>query len=189
MAKIYVASSWRNHAQPGVVVMLRELGHEVYDFRNPANGEELRTGARGTGTGFQWSEIDKDWQKWTAKQYRTALDHPLAEKGFHFDFDAMKWADICILVLPSGRSAHLEAGWCAGRGKPVYVLTQDGEEPELMAKMCTAICTDWSELQQALAKAPDQDREPTPAEAAKIMPMGGRYECMTCGGDVRGCMC
>lgn len=28
--KIYVASSWRNLAQPGVVTMLRKTGHEVY---------------------------------------------------------------------------------------------------------------------------------------------------------------
>lgn len=62
----------------------------------------------------------------------------------------MEWADACVLVLPSGRSAHLEAGWFAGKNKPVYVLTRDGEEPELMAKMCTAICTSFSELMDAI---------------------------------------
>lgn len=36
MAKIYVASSWRNQHQPQVVSFLREQGHEVYDFRHPA---------------------------------------------------------------------------------------------------------------------------------------------------------
>lgn len=33
MAKIYVASSWRNVFQQDVVGILRDLGHEVYDFR------------------------------------------------------------------------------------------------------------------------------------------------------------
>ena len=32
MAKIYVASSWRNQYFPEVVKKLREYGHEVYDF-------------------------------------------------------------------------------------------------------------------------------------------------------------
>lgn len=32
-------------------------------------------------------------------------------------------------------------------------------------------------------------REATPAEQQKLLPMGGSYECSTCGGDVRGCMC
>lgn len=141
MAKIYVASSWRNLAQPGVVTMLRAGGHEVYDFKNPPHG-------RG---GFGWKEIDPNWQQWTAAQYREALKSPHAEDGYRSDMDAMEWADICVLLLPSGRSAHLEAGWFAGKGKPVYVLTRDGEEPELMAKMCTAVVTSWGELQDALA--------------------------------------
>lgn len=49
MAKVYVASSWRNQHQPQVVSFLREQGHEVYDFRHPAGK-----------TGFQWSQIDKN---------------------------------------------------------------------------------------------------------------------------------
>jgi len=33
--KFYVASNWRNQYQPRVVELLRLMGHEVYDFRNP----------------------------------------------------------------------------------------------------------------------------------------------------------
>ena len=33
------------------------------------------------------------------------------------------------------------------------------------------------------------DREATPAERSKVNSMGANNECMTCGGDVRGCMC
>ena len=35
MARIYVASSWRNKYFPEVVECLRAEGHEVFDFRNP----------------------------------------------------------------------------------------------------------------------------------------------------------
>lgn len=38
--RIYVASSWRNTHQPEVVAKLRELGHEVYDFREPEDALE-----------------------------------------------------------------------------------------------------------------------------------------------------
>lgn len=38
MAKIYVASSWRNKYYSEVVDTLRAAGHEVYDFRNPPHG-------------------------------------------------------------------------------------------------------------------------------------------------------
>ena len=60
MARIYLASSWRNQAQPAIVGVLRKNGHEVYDFKNPPNG----------AGGFSWLDIDKDWENWTAKEYR-----------------------------------------------------------------------------------------------------------------------
>lgn len=147
MAKIYVASSWRNELQPGIVKQLREAGHEVYDFRNPPDacrGEIM--GGRGTGSGFQWSEIDSEWKSWTAEQYRSALNHPAAHRGYQSDLRGMQWCDICLLVLPCGRSAHLELGWCEGRGKKTIILTRDGEEPELMAKMADGICTSMDEV-------------------------------------------
>ena len=45
MARIYVASSWRNKYQPEVVTALRKAGHEVYDFRNPKDnpGGKIQT--------------------------------------------------------------------------------------------------------------------------------------------------
>lgn len=64
-----------------------------------------------------------------------ALRHERACEGFGLDFDAMKWAHACVLLLPSGNSAHLEAGWFAGKGKPVAVLVPELREPELMYKL------------------------------------------------------
>ena len=139
--KIYVASSWRNPAQAGVVEALRADGHMVYDFKNPRPGDN----------GFAWSEIDSNWQNWTAREYIAALDHPTAKAGFASDFNAMKWADTFLLVLPCGRSAHLELGWACGQGKQTLVLTQDGQEPELMAKMCDHICASFDAARMILS--------------------------------------
>ncbi|MVA17454.1 hypothetical protein GOZ94_00650 [Agrobacterium vitis] len=141
MSRIYLASSWRNTSQPLAVQTLRNAGHFVYDFRNPPNGVK----------GFAWSEIDPDWQAWDAKKYRDLLTtHPTAALGYMNDFCGMEWADTCILLLPCGRSAHLEAGWFAGRGKRLIIWTRDGEEPELMALMANAICTSLDEVLDAL---------------------------------------
>ena len=98
MARIYVASSWRNPYFLDVVKRLREAGHEVYDFRNPPHG----------GAGFHWTDIDPDAPNWTYAQYAEGLRHPLAERQFQADIDALTWADTCVLVLPCGRSAHTE---------------------------------------------------------------------------------
>lgn len=126
MAKIYVASSWRNSFQQDVVSFLRNEGHEVYDFKHP-NGD--------MSYGFSWSNIDPNWKNWNTQQYREALNHPIAQKGFDLDFNAMKWADVCVMVLPCGRSANTEAGWMKGSGKKVMVYSPKEQEPELMYKI------------------------------------------------------
>lgn len=135
--RIYLASSWRNPDQPGLVTLLRDQGHEVYDFRNPRPGEN----------GFAWSDIDPDWLAWHPRPFRKALDHPVAAAGFKSDFDAMKWADTFVLALPSGRSAHLEAGWAIGANKRTAILLhEDKFEPELMYLMADLIAVDPSEV-------------------------------------------
>lgn len=140
--KIYVASSWRNEFQPAVVASLQAMGHEVYDFREPGSGRN----------GFSWSEIDPNWEKWGPNEYVQNLKHPRAEQGFKADFDAMKWADVCLMVLPCGRSANTEAGWMKGAGKKVYVFQPLKQEPELMYKLYDGIITNGDELHQVFGR-------------------------------------
>jgi len=136
MSKIYVASSWRNDFQADVVSALGQDGHEVYDFKNPPHGLG----------GFHWSEIDPDWQQWSPEVYRShLLNSSVAAFGFNTDFRAMRWCDTCVLVMPCGRSAHLELGWCSGAGKRTIVLLSDGE-PELMNLIADHIAVSVDEV-------------------------------------------
>ena len=148
--KIYVASSWRNEHQPIVVTGLRNDGLEIYDFRHPRPGND----------GFQWSAIDPEWQSWSPDKYFQALTHPIAEQGYKYDMDAMLWADVCVLVMPCGRSAHLELGWFAGQGKLSCILHNllDPIEPELMPKMCDAQFSTLGALKQWLNSADGDEK-------------------------------
>ena len=144
MAKIYVASSWRNKYYPEVVQRLRAAGHDVYDFRNPPSvpvtpPNVTLSPSEGSPSGFHWTDIDPDAPNWTFPQYAAGLTHPLAERQFKNDIDALEWADTCVLVLPCGRSAHTEAGWMAGRGKRVLAYIPEMVEPELMYKLFDAV--------------------------------------------------
>jgi hypothetical protein len=146
--RIYLASSWRNDRQQAAVRSLRAAGHEVYDFRHPPRGDHL---------GFSWSDVDPKWRSWTAFQYSEALGHPVAQAGFDSDFEAMQWADAFVLLLPCGRSAHLEAGWAVGAGKLLIVLLDEAEfnptghgAAELMYKMTGAVYVDWSQVIERL---------------------------------------
>ena len=116
---------------------LRAAGYETYDFRNPEPGN----------TGFRWSEIDPAWESWTVEQYRDALHTDIAHDGYGLDWAAMVRSDTGVLLLPSGRSAHLEAGYFVGAGKPLYALIlADRVEPELMLHMADGIATSTGEL-------------------------------------------
>lgn len=145
MRKIYVASSWRNGHQPDVVSALRSAGHEVYDFRHPSTGGPKTSGV--LDDGFRWSDIDPGWQTWNAEAFREEVTtHPLADAGFEQDMAGLEWCDTCVLVLPCGRSAHLEAGWAAGANKALVILLLGELEPELMYRIGHSIVTSIDEL-------------------------------------------
>lgn len=145
--KIYVASSWRNTMQQATVVMLRAAGFEVYDFRNPPKA-----------AGFTWEQVglvhskaleDTGYTEDLAitAHYVAALEHPRAVEGFHSDRDAMAAADIVVLVLPCGRSAHLELGWAVGAGKRTCIYSpHDMMTPELMYLMVDHLATSMRDL-------------------------------------------
>ena len=144
--KVYVASSWRNTDQPDIVNALRLEGHEIYDFRHPQEGDD----------GFTWMEIDPTWEKWDSLEFIDALKHPAAVRGFNLDMDALKWADALVLVMPCGRSAHLELGYAVGAGKPTAILLTTGE-PELMYKMVDLLTGDLTDIADWLDQMEAQD--------------------------------
>lgn len=134
--KIYVASSWRNAPYyTQVLELCRSLGHDTYDFRNDENA-------------FAWGQIDLNWREWDVASYVTALDHQLSQRGFLADMQALKECDACILILPCGKSAHLEAGWAAGRGKKtaIFMPEIDRSGAELMYLMADDILVSLPEV-------------------------------------------
>lgn len=146
-ASIYVASSWRNPMQPLVVKHLRDRGHTVYDFRNPEPGD----------SGFSWKQIPEapDAPTWKASDLRRVLKTPIAQRGFLLDFNGMRSSEICVLLLPSGRSAHIEAGWFTGQGRPLIVLAPGLEEPELMYLLGGGIVvSSLTEMDEEIASLP-----------------------------------
>lgn len=136
---LYIASSWRNKEYENTVEFFRNAGHMVWNWRNPPTGTPA----------FKWQEIDplyKHGDLVSTDAYRNMIIQPRAEEGFMADYTGMKWCDTGILLLPAGRSAHIEAGWLRGFGKPVYVIRPDTEEPDLMHKLCNAICKNVAEV-------------------------------------------
>lgn len=139
MSKIYVASSWSNWKQEIVVMCLEGLGHDVYDFKKD---------------GFSWKDVMPSYDGGTVEtgDYLEALEHPRSEAGYQRDYNKLIDANITILVLPCGRSAHLELGYAVGRAQNTAILL-DGDDdngyqvtPDLMYKMVDHIATSQHSL-------------------------------------------
>lgn len=192
---IYLATSWKNEAQPAWVESLRAASFEVYDFR--------------AHEGFRWIDVDQhpdassigptqtDYRRrefnqlhirmprsmrvgiraklarqlalggsrrWSGAELIAGLAHPLAVAGFEADRAAMERASACVLLLPCGRPAHIEAGFIAGQGKPLIVVLEEGERnvPELMYKLATAVVTNIDDCIDAIREAYCDGDHPMP---------------------------
>lgn len=154
--RIYVASSWRNKQFDHVVEILRGANHQVYDFKNVEGA-------------FHWTQLDPTYEHgktWGGHELISYLSRPLAQDGFKMDMGHLEECDVCVLVLPCGRSAHLEAGWAVGAGKKVIVFIPmfAQVEPELMYNMTTKIITSYEELLKELDNGRDQTRSASGGE-------------------------
>lgn len=154
--RVYVATSRRNQLQEKVVKLLREAGHEVYDFKHPAPDQP----------GFSWAEVDPSWQGWTPEKY--ALNHPAAKRGFARDMSALDDCDAVIVVLPCGRSAHVEAGYAQGRDKIVGVLLDNQSEAELLYSMFDRLFTNTDQIVEYLALIEAELRDPLACPCEKV---------------------
>ncbi|MCK5386789.1 MAG: hypothetical protein KAJ39_06365 [Gammaproteobacteria bacterium] len=115
--KIYLASSWKmKHTVELMHLMLTEDGHEVDSFCNEDGGR----------VSFDWNELTDIMRKeGTNIKDMDAIDmmsHWRVKKAFEEDKKWIDWADVLIMVMPCGRSSHLEAGYAVGSGKKMYIV-------------------------------------------------------------------
>lgn len=137
VTKIYVIGSLRSPRVPEVSAKLRTAGFEVFDDWYAAG-----------------PEADDYWQtyeKARGHNFAQALKGHAATNVFNFDKRHLDESDVVVLVLPAGKSGHLELGYCLGRGKPGYIVY--GEEPDrfdVMYKFATGVFATDEELIQEL---------------------------------------
>jgi len=93
---IYLIGSLRNEKIPHVAKEIRELGFEVFDdWFSPG------------------PEADDFWRKFEkvrGSSYKEALSNYAAKHIYNFDKSHIDRADIGVLFMPGGKSAHLELG-------------------------------------------------------------------------------
>ena len=135
--RIYVIGSLKNANVPVVAQVLREpgLGYHVFDSWHGAG-----------------PDADRYWREYEQARgltYTEALDEPLARHSFAFDMQWLTWCNVGVLVLPCGKSAHLELGYLTGKpGKRTFILMEGEPEEDwdLMNKIATKVVTNLDAL-------------------------------------------
>jgi nucleoside 2-deoxyribosyltransferase len=130
---IYIVGSLRNTNVPLVGDKLREAGFEAFEQWYSAGPE--------ADDHFKQYHIDR------GNSYEESLKSYAAKHIFSFDKFHLDRCDAALLVLPAGRSCHIELGYVIGQGKPAYVLL-DNEEGrwDLMYQFATGIYSNLETL-------------------------------------------
>ena len=110
--KLYLASSWKNETlvKEWMNILIKN-GHVVDVFCDSSSGRYV----------FHFSEIG-DPSELDAINF---LDDPRTRKAFKEDKKWIDWADVCLLILPAGKSSHLEAGYAKGSGKILIIWQEE----------------------------------------------------------------
>lgn len=108
---IYIVGSLRNQEIPLVANLLDSLGIEAF--------------ADWWGAGPEADDWWKTYNEDRSIDYFDALKGYAAQHVFAFDKFHLDRCDAALLVLPAGKSGHLELGYMVGCGKPAFVLADD----------------------------------------------------------------
>ena len=131
---IYVIGALKNPSIPDVAKELRgETGWDVFDDWHAAH-----------------PQADNEWQLYErirGRSYEEALGSYAAQNVFQFDKKHLDEATHGILVLPAGRSGHLELGYLAGRGiKTAILLDTDYDRWDVMYAFAGIITRSLDEI-------------------------------------------
>jgi hypothetical protein len=129
---LYLIGSLRNPTIPGIANRLRAIGYDVFDDWHAAG-----------------PTADDEWKRYETERGRTyqqALMGHAAQHVFEFDLYHLNRCDLAVLVLPAGRSGHLELGYVIGEGKPAYVLMDNPDRWDVMYQFATNVFFDVDEL-------------------------------------------
>ena len=134
---IYLIGALKNPRVLEVAKQLREKGYDVFD-------EWMSSGP----------ETDRHWQeyeKFRGRSYKEALAGYHAQHAFALDKLHLDQCKAAVLVLPAGKSAHLELGYVVGRNKPGYILLEgEPERYDLMNLLATDVFYSLDELLEVL---------------------------------------
>jgi hypothetical protein len=132
MKSIYLIGSLRNPEIPKIGNRLRAVGYDVFCDWHAAG-----------------SRADDEWKRYETERghsYREALSGYAARHVFEFDKHHINRCNIGVLVMPAGRSGHLELGYMLGQGKPGFVVIDTPDRWDVMYQFADGVFESVEEM-------------------------------------------
>lgn len=137
--KIYIIGSLRNPAIPEIGNRLRQELPDTEVFEDWYSAGERADD--------HW----KEYEQGRGHTYEEALEGYAARHVFEFDKHHLDTCDAAILVLPAGKSGHLELGYVAGRGKwTAILLDADYDRWDVMYAFADKVTRDLDDILDGL---------------------------------------
>ena len=137
--KMYLIGSLRNKELPSLANELREDFPEINFF---------------DGWYAAGYEADDKWQEYEQEKglsYVEALDGDPAHHVWSYDHHHLETSQGAVLVLPTGKSGHLEFGFMVGRGKSTIIhLPAEPERWDVMYRYADFVTTSYEQLAAAM---------------------------------------
>lgn len=122
--EFFIASRWRNKNEVlALAKQIREKGKVVYTFIEGDGEKYTLKNSEGT---MHPEEFMKHFEKHDQQD-------PAIREVFEVDLHALENSEKLILLLPAGKSAHIEAGIAYGMKKPCILI---GEQKEAESSYC-----------------------------------------------------
>lgn len=133
MTSVYIGGALKNPEIVRITKLLQDNGFDPFsEWYTP-----------GPEADVLW----RDYERALGYNYREALQRPAARNTFGFDQRYITRMDAFLMVLPCGKSAHLELGYAIGRGKfGIIYMPEDPDRWDVMYLFAHAVVTSDDEL-------------------------------------------
>lgn len=111
--KLYLIGSLRNPEVTLLAERIRKMGFDVFDDWMAAGPE----------ADDKW----RDYEKARGHTYAQAMHGHAAQHVFNYDKSHLDSSDLAVMLLPAGKSGHLELGYILGQKKPAFILMPEGD--------------------------------------------------------------
>lgn len=162
MRKIYLVGSLRNERIPEIAELLRDDGHDVFDDWHGA----------GPKADDHWREYEIN----RGRPYTEAIRGKAASNISGFDCVNIMASDTVILVLPAGKSGHMELGLAIGAGKKTHILLdKDYERWDVMYALADHVHDNIDTLRITLNQYDESEPAPRTSQEHRDEMLNDKY--------------